>query len=221
MNSIFLEGMALQASLIFALGPQNIYVLESGLRKHHHLTVSIVCFLCDLTLIMTGVAGAASLFTSLPKIKIIVGVSGVIFLVLYGMGKINAAQTSIGELLTHPPVKRRKAIIDSISFSILNPHAYLDGIILIGGYSSKYSDIQERLTLGLGAASFSLIWFLLLSNGAGLLLPMFRSPIRMKWIMNTAGALLIILSLKLGADVYSWIGEAYPDTMAILSFTRK
>lgn len=217
MREVFLEGLLLQASLIFALGPQNLFVLESGLKRHHHLTVSFVCFLCDLTLIMLGVAGAATFFNKFPELKIIVGAIGVGFLVLYGLNKIR--HDDHHHLEFEHKGKRscyRAAIISSIIFSVVNPHAYLDGIVLIGGYSSKYPDLSNRLVLGLGAASFSLIWFLMLSIGASFMVPIFQNEKRMRFIMGTAGVVLLFLSGKLTLDVIGWIQELYPDTIASL-----
>ena len=215
MREVYLEGMLLQASLIFALGPQNLFVLESGLKRHYHLTVSFVCFLCDLTLIMLGVAGAATFFNQFPQIKIIVGLLGVGFLILYGVGKLRHDDQEHLQLENNG--KRscyRAAIVSSVLFSIVNPHAYLDGIVLIGGYSSKYPELSTRLALGLGAASFSLIWFLLLSVGASFMVPLFKSEKRMRLIMSSAGIILIIMSAKLGMDVLNWIEEVYPETLA-------
>lgn len=217
MREVYLEGLLLQASLIFALGPQNIFVLESGLKRHYHLTVSLVCFLCDLALIMLGVAGAATFFNHYPQIKIFVGVLGVGFLILYGIGKIRHYDSDHLEFERNGRRSCLKAaILSSIVFSVVNPHAYLDGIVLIGGYSTKYSDLNTRLILGFGAASFSLIWFLLLSVGASFMIPLFRGQKRMRFIMSTAGVVLIVLSLKLGMDVVGWIEELYPDTVAYL-----
>lgn len=216
MKEVFLEGMLLQASLIFALGPQNLFVLESGLKRHYHLTVSFVCFFCDLTLIMLGVAGAATFFNQFPQIKIFVGVLGVGFLILYGIGKLRHDDQQ--HLQFENRGKRscyKAAIISSVIFSVVNPHAYLDGIVLIGGYSSKYPDLYTRLALGLGAASFSLIWFLLLSVGASIMVPFFKNENRMRIIMSSAGVILIVMSAKLGMDVISWIEEVYPETLAL------
>lgn len=216
MREVFLEGMLLQASLIFALGPQNIFVLESGLKRHYHLTVSFVCFLCDLTLIMFGVAGAATFFNQFPQIKILVGILGVGFLILYGIGKLTHDDQHHLEFEENGKRSCYKAaIVSAVIFSVVNPHAYLDGIVLIGGYSSKYPDLSLRLALGLGAAAFSLIWFLLLSIGASFMVPFFRDERRMKFIMSSAGLILIVLSAKLGMDVFAWIEEVYPETLAL------
>ncbi len=217
MGKIFLEGMILQAGLIFALGPQNIFVLESGLKRHYHLTVSLVCFFCDLVLIMLGTAGAATFFNRFPQIKILVGVLGVGFLVLYGIGKIRHRDQK--HLALEANGKRscyRAAIYSAVIFSVVNPHAYLDGIVLIGGYSSKYGELYQRLMLGWGAASFSLIWFLLLSVGASIMVPLFNSDRKLRLVMTCAGIVLLVLSLKLSRDVVGWIAEVYPESVTAI-----
>ena len=88
MREVFVEAMLIKASLIFAPGPQNLYVLESGLKRRHHLIFSFACFACDFLLVMAGVMGAATIFNNFPQIKIIVGTIGVCFLILYGIGKL-------------------------------------------------------------------------------------------------------------------------------------
>lgn len=218
MKEIFLEGMLLQASLIFALGPQNLFVLESGLRRQHHLTVSFVCFICDLSLIMLGVLGAATFFNYFPQLKVIIGGIGVAFLIVYGVGKI-LVDPNIDIPIESHRSGIKTAIVSSMTFSLLNPHAYLDGIILIGGYSSKYQDVSHRLALGLGASTFSLIWFLILSFGAASLMPLFMSPRRMRFVMSTAGFVLLFLSARLSMDVVGWLKEIYPETVSTMSVT--
>lgn len=94
-----------------------------------------------------------------------------------------------------------------MAFSLLNPHAYLDGIVLIGGYSAKYSELPMRLAVGFGAASFSLVWFLLLTTASRTMFPIFNNPKRMRYIMCASGAVLIFLSGKLSMDVYGWVAD--------------
>ncbi len=207
MLQVFLEGFLLQGSLIMALGAQNLFVLESGLRRNHHLTVSFVCFLCDLCIIMLGVLGASTLFQHFPEFKIIVGVIGVIFLLHYGVGKLQIKKEEFsfsGKVQTHD---LRKMVLRAIGFSVINPHAYLDGVILIGGYSSKYALLTQRIGIGAGAALCSLIWFLVLSSASGMMLPLLKDPRRLRWLMGTAGLFLIFLSLRLSFDVYGWLLE--------------
>lgn len=211
MSAIYLEGLLLQASLIFALGPQNLFILESGLRRRYHITVSIVCFLCDLTLIMLGVAGAATFFNQYPQIKITFGILGVGFLLLYGFGKIRSQDELQLDNQDFKKLTLKRSILKAITFSTLNPHAYLDGIVLIGGYASKYESLSDRIILGLGSSSYSLFWFLLLSTGASTLMPLFKKPKAMRFMVGTAGVVLLFLSLRLSFDVYGWVVETYPS----------
>jgi L-lysine exporter family protein LysE/ArgO len=216
MIQIFIEGLLLQASLIFALGPQNLFVLESGLKRHFHLTVSLVCFLCDLSLIMLGVSGASIFFSLFPALKIIIGVIGVGFLIVYGINKLTLRDHFHLEFEKNGKLScYRAAIVSALVFSVVNPHAYLDGIVLIGGYSTKYADLSERVTLGLGAATFSLLWFLALSIGASVMVPIFQEKSRMKFLMMTSGMILLFLSVKLGFDVFSWVHELYPEGLGL------
>lgn len=208
MQSLFLEGFFLQASLIFALGAQNIFVLESGIKKQHPLTVSFSCFFCDLILIMLGVAGAGSLFAAFSQLKIIVGVIGVFFLVQYGLTKIFINSETLADdpsLLVNRSIK--SSILLAVTFSILNPHAYLDAFILIGGYSTKYDLLGDRLYVGLGAAIFSLVWFLFLSSASSVMKPLFSNARNLRFVSACSGLVLLFLSFKLGQDVYGWIME--------------
>jgi L-lysine exporter family protein LysE/ArgO len=215
MGSLFFEGLLLQASLIFALGAQNLFVLESGLRRENHLTVSLVCFLCDLTLILLGVAGAATIFTKFPHIKILVGILGVSFLFAYGVNKLFADDSQMLTVKSdNLKLTIKKSIILSFTFSILNPHAYLDAFILIGGFSTKYAEMNDRIVLGLGAACYSGIWFLILSTLSSAMKPILEHPGRMRMVMSCAGLALIFLSGKLGLDVVNWINLEFHPALA-------
>jgi L-lysine exporter family protein LysE/ArgO len=218
MGSLFIEGLLLQASLIFALGSQNLFVLESGLRRENHLTVSLVCFLCDLTLILLGVAGAATIFTKFPHLKIFIGILGVSFLFAYGVSKLFGQGEQITSKNDDLKLTLKRSIILSLTFSVLNPHAYLDAFILIGGFSTKYEALSDRLALGLGAAFYSGVWFLILSTLSSVMKPILEHPGRMRVIMSMAGIALIALSGKLGMDVLGWINHDMSPTIALLNW---
>lgn len=222
MEGLFLEGLFLQASLIFALGVQNIFVLESGLKKQHPITVSFACFVCDLLLITLGVAGAGSLFTSYSQLKILVGLVSIFFLVQYGLSKIFGTQrTLVEEAVSSGNTQTfKRAILLSMTFSLLNPHAYLDAFILIGGYSSKYALLSERLAIGFGAAFYSLLWFLALTSASSFLKPIFADARRMRFLSAATGVVLLFLSFQLGVDVYGWIihGPHSPLEVKLVSY---
>lgn len=216
MLRIFLEGFLLQASLIMALGAQNIFILESGIRRRHHFTVSFVCFFCDLILITMGVAGAATLFHNFPEIKVVVGILGVSFLFWYGFEKLTKTEKIVFNE-EGVDLSFRDCVMKAMTFSWVNPHAYLDGIVLIGGYSIKYAELSDRLVLGFGASFCSLVWFLALSTASSRLMPVFKSPGRMRWLMGGAGVCLIFLSARLSFDVYNWIDELFLQSTTLSS----
>lgn len=207
---VYFEGFLLQLSLILALGAQNIFVLESGIKKNSPLLVALVCSICDLVLVLTGVLGAASIFIQNPMIKVIFGVLGTLFLLWYGVLKIiefinpkfSKKNTEDGKL-TKPSTKM--SVLLALSFSLLNPHVYLDTIILIGGFASKYSTITERLNFGLGAASFSMVWFFGLAILSSVFSRILYNDKAMRIINLISGLILIILFFKLGTDVLSWV----------------
>jgi L-lysine exporter family protein LysE/ArgO len=220
MEGLFFEGLFLQASLIFALGAQNIFVLESGLKKQHPLAISFVCFFCDLTLILIGVAGAGTLFSSFSQLKIIIGIIGVIFMFQYGISKIFVPQSTFSEH-QYSLIKQglKRSVFLAITFSIFNPHAYLDAFILIGGYSTKYSLLSDRLLVGLGAAFFSLLWFLFLSSASSLMKPVFSNAKSFRLLSTCSGLVLLVLSLKLGIDVFGWIMNGPHSPLVVNAFS--
>ena len=217
MVSLFTEGLLLQAGLIFALGPQNIFVLEAGVNKEHPLGASVTCFFSDLLLIMIGVAGAGSIFSSFSQLKILIGVLGVIFLAYYGLSKIFLPQ-GIFDIQESSKIKSglKKTILLALTFSLLNPHAYLDAFILIGGYSVKYQNLGDRLILGFGAAIFSLLWFLILTQASSWMKPLLSNVKSLRIITASCGLVLVLLSFRLGLDVYDWIIKG-PHSPLVLS----
>lgn len=206
MPGIFLQGFLLQASLILALGAQNIFVLNSGLRRQRHLLVALVCSLCDTLLVFVGVLGVATVFAQFPPLKIGLGIVGVGFLFFYGALKLREARKgSVISLDSAQSTTARQAVLTSLGFSLLNPHVYLDTVVLVGGYSSKFPLIGERFYFGAGASLFSAIWFfglaLLASFGSRLL----KSAAAMRIVSLVSGLVLIGLAIKLGVDVWGWI----------------
>lgn len=206
MFSVFAQGFLLQASLILALGAQNIFVLNSGLRKQRHLLVALVCSVCDAILIFVGVLGVATFFIQFPLLKIALGVVGVGFLLFYGILKLKEAKSGISISGSSQQVTTvKQTILTSLGFSLLNPHVYLDTVVLIGGYSSQFNQLIERFYFGGGAASFSVLWFYSLAILASATSRFLNNPKAMRIVSLMSGLILVLLAVKLGADVYEWI----------------
>ena len=213
MSNIFLEGFFLQASLILALGAQNIFVLESGIKNQNQYLVAFVCSVCDFLLIAIGVLGAATIFVKFPYIKIVFGTLGVCFLFIYALQKMrqsfNENEFEFEEFEIHSSLDPKKSILLALGFSLLNPHVYLDTIVLIGGFSSKFTELNNRLIFVLGAGSFSSLWFFGLASFSRLLKRALRTKESMRKLNFGASLLLLYLGFTLALDVYEWCDELF------------
>lgn len=208
MVSAFVQGFFLQASLILALGAQNIFVLNSGLRRQRHLLVAAVCSVCDALLILVGVAGVATLFVQVPVLKIGLGLVGVGFLFFYGLLKLREAKNGVPFSQSSPTVtSASQTVMTTLGFSLLNPHVYLDTVVLIGGYSSQFERMDERFYFGAGAAAFSVLWFFGLALLASLGSRLLNNPRAMRIVSVLSGAILIYLAVRLGSDVLNWLSR--------------
>lgn len=206
-TNVFFEGFLLQASLILALGAQNIFVLESGLKKRRQFLVAATCSICDALLIAVGVLGASSIFLKIPWLKIAFGLVGVFFLIYYAIKKINEGiKPSLAEKATSTSINSaRQVLLLSLGFSLLNPHVYLDTVVLIGSYAAKFTVVENRMLFGLGASLFSTLWFFGLAYFASAMSSLLNSPRSMRTIALLSAAILLALSWKLSSEVYSWI----------------
>jgi L-lysine exporter family protein LysE/ArgO len=174
------RGFGLGGSLIVAIGAQNAYVLKQGLRREHVFALATVCFLSDATLITVGAGGFGALVQSNPLFVRIATWVGALFLLGYGLRSARAALHS-GAMEVDagvPATSLRTALLTCLAVTWLNPHVYLDTVLLVGGIAGQYA-LAERLWFAAGAMSASCIWFYGLGYGAALLAPLFRKP--MTW----------------------------------------
>ena len=171
-----LDGFLLGASLIIAIGAQNAFVLRQGLKREFVFVVCMICAASDALLIAAGVAGLGTLVRQSPNLVAVVTIGGAAFLILYGLRAffraarpetMRAAATSTGPLSA--------AIAACLAFTFLNPHVYLDTVLLLGGLSGRYAG-AARAAYGGGAVLASFAWFFGLGYGARLLTPVFASP---------------------------------------------
>ena len=170
-------GFMTGAGLIIAIGAQNAFVLRQGLQRSHVGLVVSVCILGDVTLIFCGVAGVGALVHQWPALLQGLRFGGAAFLAWYGA---MAAQRAWRGHHTLTPTQGntgdwRRALLACLAFTFLNPHVYLDTMVLIGGLSTRYPGMV-RWVFGLGACVGSVTWFTTLGYGARLLLPVFRDP---------------------------------------------
>jgi len=170
-----LFGFATSLSLIVAIGAQNAFVLRQGIRNEHVLPVVILCAVSDLVLIMAGVAGVGALVTAHPQLLTIARYGGAAFLVGYGL---LAARRAFRPTTLTPsdagPASLKSVLLTCLALTFLNPHVYLDTVVLLGTLASQQGDARWRF--GAGAAAASLVWFFGLGFGARRLAGLFARP---------------------------------------------
>ncbi|WP_293452411.1 LysE/ArgO family amino acid transporter [Planktotalea sp.] len=173
--SSFLPGFVLSVSLILAIGAQNAFVLKHGLRREHVLAIVLVCGISDAILIVAGVAGFGALAHAVPCFETVMRYGGAAFLFWYGaQNALSAWRGSDGlDSGSQPIASLKKTLLTLLALTWLNPHVYLDTVVLIGSISAQYDD---RLAFGAGAALGSITFFFALGYGARLLGPIFARP---------------------------------------------
>ncbi|UTW04687.1 amino acid transporter [Amphritea atlantica] len=173
----FLTGLATSAGLIIAIGAQNAFVLSQGVRREYHWSIAGVCSLIDALLITAGVAGMGVLIGQSELALKLISWAGGAFLLWYGANALRSALRSESMTLSANNFSSlQSALLTTVALSLLNPHVYLDTVVLLGSIGGRYPD-QERYWFGAGAAMFSFVWFFSLSLGARWLAPLFRRPV--------------------------------------------
>ena len=188
-----LAGFLTGASLIVAIGAQNAFVLRQGLSRHHVLLVVAVCAVSDLVLILAGVAGVGALVQRAPLVLVVVRYAGAAFLLGYGL---LAARRALRGGQLDPAAARelsaRGVLAAALAFTWLNPHVYLDTVLLVGSVASTHG-ARGRWWFAVGACLASVTWFTLLGYGARGLAPVFRH--RLAWRVLDAGIAVVMLAL--------------------------
>lgn len=192
----FFPGFALGFSLILAIGAQNAFVLRQGLRREHVFAVVLTCALSDALLIAAGVASMGQLARAAPWFAPLMRFGGAAFLVWYGFSNLRAAWQG-GSGLTAGQgggygLPRTLATVLALTW--LNPHVYLDTVVLIGSIAAQYDD---RLGFGLGAVSASFTFFFSLGYGARLLAPLLARPGAWRALDAVIGVTMWAIAVKL------------------------
>ncbi|KUF12237.1 LysE/ArgO family amino acid transporter [Pseudoponticoccus marisrubri] len=187
-------GFALGLSLILAIGAQNAFVLRQGLRRAHVLPVVLVCAISDAVLIGAGVAGFGAAAEAVPWLALAMRIFGALFLTWYGLRSLRAAWRGGAAMDAGAGAgSLRRAVLTCLALTWLNPHVYLDTVVLLGSISAQYDD---RLSFALGAMSASFAFFFSLGYGARALAPVFARPTA--WRVLDLGVGLTMLAIAAG-----------------------
>jgi L-lysine exporter family protein LysE/ArgO len=197
--SAFTTGFAVCATLIVAIGAQNAFVLRQGLRREHVLLIVAFCALADLFLISAGVAGVSSVLGEAPRLTLLLTATGTVFLAWYGIRALARAR-STGSMDVSEGTRRtslRSAVAQVAGFTFLNPHVYLDTVLLIGSIGARQPSSDARLWFVGGAAAASGAWFSTLGFGARFLRPIFRAPRAWQVLDTIIGITMLVLAVSL------------------------
>ena len=196
-----LAGFATSLALIVAIGSQNAFVLRQGILREHVLALVTFCALSDALLIIAGVAGGGALVQQYPQTLEVARIGGAVFLAAYALFAARRALHPAALLpLDAPGLSLPAALATCFGFTFLNPHVYLDTVVLLGALASQRAE-AGRWWFAMGAASASLCWFAALGFGARLLRPVFALPLAWRVLDAVIAATMASLVLMV------WFGQ--------------
>ena len=173
----FAAGFATSLALIVAIGSQNAFVLRQGILRQHVAALVLFCAASDALLIVAGIAGAGALVRGSPLFMEITRIGGVLFLTAYGLlAACRALQGGVLQAADTPGLGLGAALASCFAFTFLNPHVYLDTVVLLGSVANQRGD-AGRWWFATGAALASGVWFAALGFGARWLQPVFARPL--------------------------------------------
>lgn len=170
----YLNGLFVSASLIIAIGAQNAFVLGQSLKREHHYSVALLCMTCDAILILAGIFGLAVLLEHSTLAMQVARWGGVAFLVGYALLALRRALMPRVLHAGSQTVRSRRAVLMStLAVTLLNPHVYLDTVVLIGAVGAQQ---RSPILFALGAVSASVLWFTTLAVAGARLSPWLARP---------------------------------------------
>lgn len=199
-SGAFFKGMAMGGGLIVAIGAQNAFLLRQALQRQYVVMCILACILCDILLIALGAGSVGRLIASTPVLLEAVRLGGAAFLIEYGRRAAVSAWRGQAQLVgsDERPLPRRGPVLRAaIALSLLNPHAWLDTVVLLGAIGAQQPD-QGRVSFSIGAMAASVLWFCSLGLGGRWLAPLFARPAA--W--RTLDALIALVMWAIAASLF-------------------
>lgn len=197
MFDTFFTGAFLGAGLIIAIGAQNAFILSLGLKRLHAIKAALVCAASDALLILAGVAGLGALIASNSLATTIAALGGAAFLVAYAVFALRRALKPASLEAQEARRTPWPAILaQTLAVTFLNPHVYLDTVVLLGSISAQYSD-EARPFFAAGAVTASFVWFMALATGATLLAPYLAKPNTWRVIDALTATVMLVIAWQL------------------------
>jgi L-lysine exporter family protein LysE/ArgO len=196
MSSPLVLGFVASFTLIAAIGAQNAFVLRQGIRREHVLPVVALCTVSDIVLISAGIAGFGALIGAHPSLVDVAKFGGAAFLVCYGLLAARRAwrPSSLTPSET-APARLVDVLLTCAALTFLNPHVYLDTVVLLGALANEHRD--ERWLFGVGAVTASAVWFFSLGLGARRLARLFATPLTWRVLDGLIAVTMVGLGVSL------------------------
>jgi len=205
----FIFGFTTGLSFILAIGAQNLFVLEQGIKKNHIFLVTTICAISDFLLIFLGIFIFYSVKNFLSdSLTLVLNILLIVFLIYFIWGKIKSFQIPL-QVSNLKPKPKIRIISLTLGFTFLNPHVYSDTVFILGNLSKSYNLIEQKIYFGLGASFASFIFFYFIGYGAYFL----RSYFLNKKIWNILN--IIIISYLLGLVMFIFYNEIYRNFLII------
>ncbi|AXH10640.1 amino acid transporter [Malaciobacter halophilus] len=199
MIELYTKGFFVTLSLIVAIGAQNAYILKLGLLRQYVFPAVILCTFFDLILISLGVFGLGFFIKGNQSLINIIAIIGIVFLSSYAFLSFKKALKS--DTLLIEKSKDKKSFKEVLSlllvFTFLNPHTYLDTVLLIGGIGANIINFDEKLAFLFGTVSGSFVWFFSLGFFSKFLIPLFKKSITWKILDTIIGIVMLIIAYSL------------------------
>jgi L-lysine exporter family protein LysE/ArgO len=191
------SGAGFGLSLIVAIGAQNAFVLRQGLRREHVAPVVVVCAVSDAVLIVAGVAGLSVLLDARPWIVDLFRLAGAAFLLAYAALAVRRAARpdALSSRTSGGPAALWPVVTTCLALTWLNPHVYLDTVVLLGSVASTYGG--DRWWFALGAVAASIAWFSALGWGARVLRPVFARPVAWRVLDGVIAVVMVLIAVGL------------------------
>ena len=200
---VLLQGFGLGASMIIPIGAQNAYVLNQGIKRNHHLTTATICSILDMIFISLGIFGGGAILSQNEILLTSVTLGGIAFLSFYGLLSLKSAFKSDSELESKGEVVargRRTVILGALAVTVLNPHLYLDTVVILGSIGGQFEG-HDRIAFALGTMMASFVWFYTLSIGAAKLGPTLSKPRVKKGIDIAVAVMMFTIAYILASEL--------------------
>lgn len=200
----FLHGFVVCFGLIVSIGAQNAFLLKQGLLKQHIFWIATICFVCDVLLMGIGVLGLGTLISQSPLISLILALVGAVFLFTYGSRSFISAYRGTTQLLAEQNnlnTNLKKTVLITLAITLLNPHVYIDTVVIVGGIGGTLN-FEQKIGFLSGALLCSFLWFFGLGYGAGMLSGYFKK--RRTWQILDSITGLIMYAIAFSLLIYAF-----------------